>query len=74
MNSTYVTVAIQAENTKWLLDSIVVHAQRYSPSIAGDAQRISRKFSVAFELFSKCHSVYDGFAVSDADIDNLGKQ
>ena len=48
-------------------------AQRFSPSIKQVADSIQRKFSVAFELFQKCHRIYDKCHVSESEINSLGK-
>ena len=65
---------LQKENTESLCGSIVGHASQYSTPVSQAAQLVSRKFSVAFELFEKCHSIYDQCQVSSGDISTLGKK
>ena len=51
----------------------MVLARRFSPSINQAAQQIARKFSVAFELFAKCHCVHDKSQVSAEEVTTLGE-
>ncbi len=63
----------QPQNTRELCDSIVVHAQRYSPSIISAAEAIGRKFQLGFELLAKCHQTYNNTSVTIEETDTLGK-
>ncbi len=63
----------QPQNTRELCDSIVVYAQRYSPSVISAAEAIGRKFQLGFELFAKCHQIYNKASVTLEETDKLGK-
>jgi len=56
-----------------LCDSVILCAQRFSRSIQAKAELIRRRYSVLFELFEKCHSIYDKCLVTDGEIRDLGK-
>ncbi len=46
---------------------------RFSLPISQKAAETSRKFSVAFNLFSRCHSLYDQRYTTPVEVDTLGK-
>ena len=52
---------------------MVLTANPYNTAIQGRAEKVSRKFSVAFTLFSKCHNIYDKCQITQNEIDSLGK-
>ena len=52
---------------------MVATAQRYCPTLVTKATEVEAKFSKVLTLFHHCHEIYDGNAVTDTQISDLGK-
>lgn len=48
-------------------------AQVHCPSLVPETTALFHKFKQLFELFAKCHNIYDQNYVTDDDITQLGK-
>ena len=59
-------------NVAILCNSIVSTAEDYPP-LCSEARAIIQKYLSFFNLFQKCHNIYDKNIVSDEEIEQLGK-
>eukprot|EP00731_Ephydatia_muelleri_P036064 Em0197g9a len=62
--------ALKANNVAILCNSIVSTAEDYPP-LCSEARAISQKYLSLFNLFQKCHNIYDKNIVSDEEIEQL---
>lgn len=48
-------------------------AEAHCHSLIPDTTQLATKFEKLFQLFAKCHNIYDQNYVSSDDINNLGQ-
>ena len=48
-------------------------AEDHCQAALAQAKRIEEKYTKLFTLFGECHKLYDGKAISDEQIHDLGK-
>lgn len=48
-------------------------AEDHCPAALSQAKAIEEKYEKLFTLFGQCHDIYDAKAVTDEQIDELGK-
>ena len=63
---------LQPCNTETLCKSVVNVTQSFCPSVPSQAQEIKSKFQRLFNLFHKCHAIYDKNAVTEEEISQPG--
>lgn len=47
-------------------------AEDHCPAALAQAKQIEEKYHKIITLFGQCHKIYDGKAVTDGEIDDLG--
>ncbi len=62
---------MQPLNTATLCSAITATATQICPALLPRAQIVQDTFSEAFSLFGKCHTVYNGNALTDSAIVKL---
>ena len=66
---------MHTNNCQILCSAVTEAAQANMPSLIPQAEAIADKFHIAFQLFAKCHRVYNSSALlNDSEIDDLSKQ
>lgn len=68
-----VIFTLQAHNITKLCQSVVDTTQNHCPTVLQDAIQVRDKFKKVFNLFSKCHNIYDKNYVTSEEIKSLGK-
>ena len=70
---TYSIHVLQPHNSETLCEAVIQVARSHAPNLVEDATAIARKFQQAFNLFSRCHLVYDSAKLlEDTVINELG--
>jgi len=65
-------MVLQSASTEALCSSLIAVAEQKCPTLLPNARAACTKFVRAFSLFAKCHHLYNGWGVSEEDIDKLG--
>lgn len=64
---------LQPTNLDTLCHSVVVVAETHCTAAIPQATAIEAKHKKALLLFHECHKLYDSNAITDAEIETLGK-
>ena len=69
----HVHVYLQLQNYDTLCRAVITAAERNAPALLQQAEAIADKFMQAFNLFGRCHRIYDSAELlSDMDLTELG--